>query len=297
MSDEPENGGTFELEPEEDRPPPAPSVPARSTPMPAVPLDTPAGEPEGPDERTLAERKGTAVPTTTDALPAPPGWPGELVSFPLRPPGPTFLCAMGGSFVIVDLMACFTFLVFPAFVLLILMWVFCLRAQQGVIGKSAAGKDSPIGWLNALELDYGALRQMWVFGLVFIVLFLSPLALAMKWLPGTTIALVLSPYLAVAMLGWSLGDHTLVRPWKALPWLARRPLEFVVGTLGWWALWYGGALIGPAYEHGPPAVLMASAAVRAATIYLLLVSARAIGVAGRSWTPWGFQEPEQHPDR
>lgn len=292
---EPDRG--FELEPESDEAPPAPErfAPA-PVPTPSVPVD-PAGRVprDEPDTRTVAERAGTAVEATPDALPPPPDWPAEAMAFPLRTPGPMFFAGVGGAFVVADLLGAVSYLAFPMRVLIVLFWVCALRAQAAVIGQSAAGKDVPRGWMDALQLDMSELSVLARFVVLYAAAFVLPnLLAAFLEQPGFVwVAVLLSPYLAVAALGWALGDPSLKWPWKALGWLARRPLAFVVGALGWWALWYGQIWID---ETTLPARVVVSPVARGAALYLLLVSARALGVAGRSWTPWGFQEAEQRAD-
>ena len=290
MSKEPETGGGFELEPEEDRPRPKPPI-TDPPPAPAAHVELPSheGEPE-PDARTLAERKGSAVPTTPDALPPPPNWPGEVFSFPLRKPGRSFFVGVGGAFVLADYLSAAGPLLFVSYVLWVVIWVCALRAQAAVVGQSAAGKDGPVGWQSAMELDFTGLSATARFVVFYVLGWILPFWLARLFgLDGAVwVAVVLSPYLAVLMLGWATGDRTLKWPWKALAWIARRPLEFLVGALGWWALWYGQQLI---MFQPLPLLLVLSPIIRFASLYVLLVSARAIGVAGRSWTPWGYQDP------
>lgn len=284
-----EPGDTFELEPEEERAAPKVDLPAaRSIPGPAVPLPS---HDEEPATQTVAERKGTAVDSTPDALPPPANWPREMFAFPLRNPGAAFFAGIGGTFVLADWLGTVPELYFPARVLIVLTWICALRVQAKVIGQSAAGQDRPVRWHDALQLDTRDLSPLSRFLAVYVSCFVLPQALLL-WLDtsaGVWIALLLSPVLAVVMLGWALGDPSLKWPWNALEWLARRPLEFVVGAAGWWALWYGQLAVD---ASAAPWRFALSPLVRFASLYLLLVSARAVGVAGRSWTPWGYQAAE-----
>ena len=293
MTSDVENGGGFELEPEEERPPPKVDAPAgRPPPAPAIRVPTREDE---PGARTVAERRGTAVEATPDALPPPPDWPREMFSFPLRKPGPAIFAGIGGTFVLADLVGALPDLAFPARILVVLTWVCALRVQAKVIGQSAAGQDRPVRWHDALQLDMQGLTPLARYMAVYVLCFVLPNMLY-AWLDthaGTLVALGASPLLAVVTLGWALGDRSLKWPWNTLAWLVRRPFEFVVGALGWWALWYGQLAID---ATDLPLRVVVSPAARFASLYLLLVSARAIGIAGRSWTPWGYQEAEAAPD-
>lgn len=290
MSKEPVNDGDFELEPEEERPRPPASVPAGSPPPPRDPAPVVHTDDEAPDERTLAERKGTAVPTTPDALPPPPNWPAEMFSFPLRKPGGSFFFGVGCAFVLADYLSAAGPMLFVSYVLWVLFFVCALRAQAAIVGQCAAGKDRPVGWQSAMELDFTGLSTTARFLVFYFLGWILPFWLARFFgLDGAVwVAVAFSPYLAVLMLGWATGDRTLKWPWKALEWIVRRPLEFLVGALGWWALSFGQSLI---MFKPLPLLLVLSPIVRLASLYVLLVSARAIGVAGRSWTPWGYQDP------
>lgn len=285
--EDPAKGGGFEVEPADEAPLPAPTV------------DDAPDEPEPElveeaDTRTVAERAGEAVPTTPDALPPPEGWPAEMWRFPLRAPGPRLIAALVAVFVVLDLVAAFERVALLAYFGYVLLYVFCLRVQQGIVGTSAAGKDTARGWQSALEFDYGVLRKVAGYLVLWALGFALPM-LVCAWFSrpglGVLIAAAASPYLAVVTLGWALNDGSLKLPWNALAWLARRPIAFLVGTLGWWALWYSQVAVLHLAEQGPGVVFVASLGLRAAALYLLLVSARALGVAGRSWTRWGYQDP------
>ena len=283
----------FELEPEDERPLPEPAAPAPSSKPPGHDTSLEGADPEDAN-RTVKERRGEAVPIYQGAVPVPPRWPAEIVSFPLRPSGPSLIAGLGTAFVALDLLFVFgPSLAFVAFLALSFPLVFALRVQQAIVGQVAAGKDAPAGFDAALELDHAAVWGVTRFGALLGLLFLAPLLLSGWWPAAKWIAVLASPYLSVAMLGWALGDPTLARPWNALAWLARRPVCFAVGALGWWALAGGWAVMFALARSNPVGAAVASLIVRPAAVYLILLSARAIGVAGRSWTPDGYRVCEQ----
>ena len=264
----------FELEDESEEP-------KRETRIPRVYDDPP--EPtaiEDVDTRTVAERRGEDRPVgATEALENPPGWPREIVSFPLRRPGPGFLAFAGGSLFALDLLVMLPQVRWLGWALQLFALMFILRAVFAVVGTTAAGRDEPVGWTKALDFGGDDLLP-WIGTLAWFaaVILPGPILLAFGqtgW--GYTLLVLGSMYASVIALAAGLGDPSQRRPWHALRWLTTRPLHCLLGSLGWWALT-------PQIDAEGLGFVLAALCLRGVGAYLLLVSARAIGVMGRSWT-------------
>lgn len=277
----------FELEPDDEAaevkgPRPAPAAPD----VPAPPEE----EPEAPSVsmQTVAERRGEVAPRgAVERLPNPPGWPGEALGFAFRRPGPGFVTSGVLVLALLDVASLSDALRFPGWMVKLFLLMYLLRAQFHVIGSSAAGRDAPVGWSRALEFDREKFSRYWR-TLLFFAGALLPGSLA--WIfhalaPGLLLLTVGSMYAAVIALGAGLLDGRLKWPWHALRWMATRPLHCLVGSLGWWMLL--GAEFAVSGLRGRSVLLVAFVAVvlRVACMVGLLVSARVIGVMGRSWTP------------
>lgn len=266
----------FELEPEEERP-------EKARPLPPVYDDPPEPvEASDVDARTVAERRGEELPVgATEALDTPPGWPREVLGFPLRKPGPGFLLFVGGTLFALDLLVMIDQVRWLGWALQIFAMLFIVRAMFRVIGSSAAGRDEPVGWVKALEFDADDLFP-YLRTIAWLVMLLVPglvlLAFDQTGLGWTWLVLG-SMYSSVVALGAGLGDASIRLPWNALRWITTRPLHCLVGSLGWWAL-----LQPVVTGHGAVAQVLSALCLRAVGAWLLLVSARVIGVMGRSWT-------------
>ena len=120
------------------------------------------------------------------------------------------------------------------------------------------------------------------------VLLLTPGVLVLAF-GNTVLGLVLvcagSMYAAVVALGAALGDPSLKYPWNAFGWMGRRPLSCLAGSVGWWVLFLAEWSLGSLSDPGLGLLAFLSLVLRAACFYALLVSARAIGVMGRAWSP------------
>ena len=270
-----DNGNApFELEPE--TPAPERKLPAPLPDDPPEPVDI-----SDVDTRTVAERKGEERPVgATEALGNPPDWPKEALAFPLRKPGPGFMCFAGALLFALDLLVMFEQVRWLGWALQLFALVFILRAVFAVIGSTAAGRDEPYGWVKALQFD-GDDVFPWLRTVVWFAVCLLPgpilLAFDQTGL-GYTLLVLGSMYASVVALGDGLGDPSQRMPWNAVRWLTTRPLHCLVGSVGWWALV-------PQLDGSGVGYVLSALALRAAGAYLLLVSARVIGVMGRSWTP------------
>ena len=76
-------------------------------------------------------------------------------------------------------------------------------------------------------------------------------------------------------------------PWKAFPWMGARPLALLAGTVGWVAAVGVERLEAAQPDIGVFAGLVLFLTLRVAFVYLWLLSARALGVVGRAWSPYG----------
>ncbi len=281
----------FELEPEQpDKTPDLTKGNGKLVPEPAPPPPVrppPRSEDGEVDTRTVAERKGEAPPRATENLGNPPDWPQEALSFPMRPPGPAFLAFVMVPFFLMDLMGYADAVRFFAWVLKLLFLVFVLRAQFAVIGSSAAGHDAPVHWKNALQFDKEDFwRYVWTMALV---IGLHVPGIVFWFMENYFVAILLlvlgSMYASVVAMGEGLKDSSLRLPWRAFPWIKRGPFHCVVGCVAWWALLaVEPALVGLS-EQSFGLVAFVALALRAVCAYLLLVSARALGVLARAWQP------------
>jgi hypothetical protein len=278
----------FELEPDGEPPRRADRAPPK---RPAAPPPRPAyaaGEPEPGeevDERTVAERLGRQTPRSTAALGNPRDWPREVLSFPFGRPGPGFMVLTGMVLVGLDLLGTLSAVRFLAWTLKLLMLVYVLRAQFFVIGSSAAGRDAPEGWPKALSFDAS---EMWAYlrTLALFALLLVPGILLWHFdrvALGTLLLLVGSMYAAVVALGAGLADASLKWPWQALKWMGSRPLHLLVGSAGWWTLLASEQALTALSGERFLLVAFVALALRGLCAYMLLVSARVLGVMGRRW--------------
>ena len=101
--------------------------------------------------------------------------------------------------------------------------------------------------------------------------------------------------LAVGALGQVVGDPTLIRPWNALAWIARHPLGLLAATAGWWAAGWTEILVWWMRDASTGLYVPACFALRLVGMYLWLLSARALGVVGRSWSLFDDDGPVDAP--
>lgn len=278
------DGGGFELEPEKAEPKrDLPPAPAEDPPEPKDIGDV--------DTRTVAERRGEDRPVgASEALAPPPDWPAEARVFPLARPGPGFMAFTFGTLFALDLLRMIPAVEWLGMALQAFALVFILRATFRVIGTSAAGKDTPVGWARALEFDGDELVR-YLRALAWIVVVTLPALLAYLFDEGGFALLFLwlgAPYLGVIAASEGLGDPSLRMPWRAVPWILRHPGACLVGGAALWlVLGPFGAHTGQWHADGVGSAIWVAVrwlVLRGAAAYLLLVGARFLGVAGRSWT-------------
>lgn len=285
MSDE----RRFELEDEDDRLPPEPLPPPPGPPDdPVEPEQTVGGsdaDEDGVDSRTVAERLGTAAPRFRDRVPPPEDWPREAFLFPLRPPGPTNMAVGAGVMLLLDVMSTAEAGRFPAWMLKLVVLMFVLRGQLRVIARSADGRDDPSGWAGALAFDSDELRKYGGFIAFFACGVLPGWALIAFGLvgPGIAVLAVGSMYVSVVALGAALADPGLKWPWRAPYWMVRHPVACIAGSAGWWVLGLTEVALSDVYAKGLLVTLVVAVPLRLLGMYALVLSARCIGVMGRSW--------------
>jgi hypothetical protein len=287
-----ETGGGFELE--DDAPVPPPRVtPAPERPPERAPAETATpDEPEvhrdettGLDTRTVAERAGKPTIDASVALPPPPGWPLEAFQYPLRGQGPFDILAAAIVWAALDTLGALGFVVFLTWMLKPLLFFALLLGQIALIGSTASGKDEPVGWGSAIQFEDADPRSMGHYALWVLPLLLVGAGLLLFGSAALGLLLVLIGVLhaAVATMGQALGDTRLRLPWKAAEWFTRGPLHVAIGCAGWLAAWVGEIAILHQQSVGVGLTAIVGFALRLLCVYMLFVSARALGVLGRQW--------------
>jgi hypothetical protein len=272
----------FELEPDGEPAPrraPAPIEETEET----VPSRVPRDEGEI-DTRTVAERLGRSVTPVAGARPPPPGWPREALAFPLR--RVRVLLVATAVLIVLDVVTWAQ--PFVGWALKLFALPFFLRWQLRVASMSAAGHDAPVGWADAAGAERDDLRRM-VRLLALAVALLAPglLALALSLtVPAIVLLVVGCAWTAAAALGAAVGDPSLGRPGGAVEWMSRRPLGLLAGALGWVAAGAAEVAVLALADAPLAGALAAFVGLRLATAYAWLLSARALGVVGRAWSPW-----------
>lgn len=245
------------------------------------------------DERTLAEKQGRAVGVVSGRRPDPLHWPSEAFLFPFRRPGRVTMVSGTGFWVLLDLAECGNF--FLGLFLKVLVVPLFLRWQFHVASMTAGGQDEPASWGSAMDLTRG---QIWGIArfLVAAVLLLAPGAIAAaleRPVLGFVLLVLGSLWLAAGALGEAVGDPSFLRPWNAVAWVGRRPLGLLASTVGWWAAGFIEVAVYALSDAPLLLALLASVAMRLVFLYLWLVSARALGVVGRAWSPWADEDGDQ----
>ncbi len=282
---------TFRLAPD-DTPPPVPArsieaAPAARILAPAIDVDVVGGEPEI-DDRTLAEKQGKERASALDVLPKPDGWPGESLVFPFRKPGPALLGALTVVMILLDVLGAFEGVRFLSWLFKVLAYAFVLGTQLAVISSSASGDDVPRVSNRASEKTDASSMRRYGFFIGCCVIPLIAFAYLMQrfdWMLWSGLAAVvfLCLYQSAWALGAALNDHRIKYPWHAIPMIFKAPLTCIVGALGLVgclvAEWVHLSVNG----NGLGQVLAASIPLRFVAAYLLVFSARWLGVLGRSW--------------
>lgn len=279
------NGKTpFELEDDDDV-----VEPARK-PKPAPVYDDPpeadaSGDEPSVDTRTVGERLGKETPRGDDPIDPPDDWPREAFTYPVRGKGIAIMVSIAFVLCLLDIMGAFGVARFPAWILKLVALVFVLRGQLRLIGSSAAGHDVPKGWEKALEFENEALKRWAAFMGMFLFALVPGWVLIIVDLvePGLLVLGLGSMYVSVVALGSALEDPKLKLPWNAIPWMLRNPLLCVLGSLGWWVLGLTEYAIAKSYGGGLGLVVFESIVLRLVDAYVVLWSARMLGVMGRSW--------------
>jgi hypothetical protein len=244
------------------------------------------------DERTFAEKHGRAVERVVGRRPPPPGWPLEALRYPLRTPGLRMIA--GGAALLVALDVVTWANLFLGWFLKVLVLPFLVRWQLHAASMSAAGRDEPARWLDAVEmLPEHALAIRRFFIALPVLLVPGAIAAALGNLPLAVVLFLLgSVWLAVVALGAAVADPALLWPWQAAGWIASRPLGLLVAAAGWWAAGFVEVCVA-LLETAPFATaLPLFVLLRIPFFYVWMLSARVLGVVGREWTPWGAEPGE-----
>jgi hypothetical protein len=256
-----------------------------------------SGGPEGLiDERTFEEKHGQAVERVAGVRDYPPDWPKEALVYPLRGPGLALLVGATGALFALDLLGWPDSLRFLAWLVKTPVLLFVVRWQLDLVGMSAAGRDEPVGFTRALSLDRQGMNVYVRFLLWFCVTMLPSRVL---WLLGPSVTGILprtgalevgllilgSAWLAVIALATAVEEPRLKRPWVTVVWLFQRPFTCLAGSLGWWGLGVTEVAMSALAGSGEGATIPAGVVLRAASVYLLMVSGRLLGVLGRRVDP------------
>jgi|GEM_PF-4835549 len=86
------------------------------------------------------------------------------------------------------------------------------------------------------------------------------------------------------LLAAAFDDRAVEKPWNAARWFLRSPLAFVAVAASWALALYASVVVGWA-SSSVVATVFASAGVRGASVYALLLAARLLGVLGRRYEP------------
>ena len=293
-----EGGNGFQVVPLPETVParePAPEPPAAPS-RPVVERPSRAFEDEeGVDTRTVAERRGDALPVVAGRRAPPEGWPGEAFQFPLRAPGPQTIVGAAVLLTVLDLASRANF--FLGLMLKLFALLLFLRWQLHVASKTAAGHDEPAGWASAMDLSREKIRGVGLLLVAALVLAGPGVVADVLERPGVAIVLFLvgGVLLAAGALSQVVGDTTLIHPWNALAWIAKHPLGLLASTAGWWAAGWTEIFIWWMRDTSTGLFIAASLGLRLIGMYLWLLSARALGVVGRSWSLFEDDAPEDAP--
>jgi hypothetical protein len=151
-----------------------------------------------------------------------------------------------------------------------------------------------VGWRHAIDVDKQGVKAFGWFVVYGLVLAAPSVVLRglrwLGWVENTAawevgLLVVGSAWLSVYALASALEEGRLKRPWVTAVWLFYRPLTCLAGSLGWWALGVAEVTILALAKAETWAAIPAGLILRATSIYLLMVSARLLGVLGRRWDP------------
>ena len=247
------------------------------------------------DTRTVAERQGDAVERVHGIRPPPPGWPLEAFRYPFRGAGVALLLGTTAAVFALDLLGWPSGLRFLSWLLKAPALLFVVRWQLDLIGHSAGGRDEPMGWGQVADVRKEHVKDfarylLWAFVSVAPGAVLWLLQSYLGWVEGAdawivALFVVGSMWMSVVALSSALGEPRMKRPWITVLWLFWHPLTCLVGSLGWWALGVAEATVLKGQDVSPWAAVPSGLVLRAASVYLLMVSARALGVLGRRWDP------------
>jgi hypothetical protein len=291
--------GPFELD---DAPEPHPaSTPLHAEPRTPTPASPPMRPPGPPGEvevsdQTVAERQGRAVERIAGVRPLPEGWPLEALGYPWRGAGAVrWLIATAVIFGL-DLVGWSPSLRFLGWILKVPALLFVVRWQLDLAGMSAAGHDAPGSAQPTLALDRQGIGTF-VRLLRWAAFLVAPSAILWligpRWIgiakgtdaPMFALLVLASAWLAVIALATAVEAPHLKRPWVTLLWIVRRPVHLLAASAGWWGLAATEVWMPAIAGDGQGPAVMLGALLRAASVALVMVSARVLGVLGRRVDP------------
>ncbi len=276
---------------------PSPAAPSEAPPS-AVPLaaferNGVGGDAEDVSTLTVRERQDPAARSRPGPVEKPAGWPLEALSFPLRGKGLPRLLIGTAAFVVVDLLrGAGPFWAFCGWMGFLALVAYLLRVETRIVATTATGRDEmpslsvEEGWDEALVpyLKFLALVAVLLFPLLLV--FLLPMVFpALGRTPSLDALLVLGValalYLPIVLLARALDDASLRYPLRAIPWMLRGAPACILVAAGWAGIGFVGWVEGKAAVESVVLAVLLAAALRFASLWLVAVGARALGVVGR----------------
>ena len=251
---------------------------------------------DGPEVSAVPfrERLDPGSVTKPGRLAPPPGWPGEALFYPLR--GRGFLSLAIGAAVIASADVLTRSNAFLGAIVKVLLLVWVLRWQMRTIVATASGDDRPPRAYDGSAFEgenlgalLGVLVRLLLYAVPAGVAFVRPYLIDPKdgAHDARSLALVIglaalaALFAPVMMLGAATGNRRMLWPWGAIPWLFRGFFTCVAVAVGWASLVAVEILVTRLPEASLVDIALRCFALRVASVHLLLVGARALGVLGR----------------
>jgi hypothetical protein len=247
-------------------------------------------------EATVAERRDPSVRERSrpGALPDPPGWPLEALTFPFRGRGPLGLLATALAFALADWLTVLN--AFLGALAKVFLYVGLLGWQVRTVAGTATGDDRPPRPFATADFEpealgrlFGVLLRLALYVLPAAFLFVRPYLAtpdapehsAAEWIGIVGLAglgFLLAP---VLLLGAALRWGGIAWPWHAVSWLARGLVPCVATGLGWAGCVVLERVV-PAFGlRSAAGALAAYGALRLAVVGFAIVGARGLGVLAR----------------
>lgn len=301
---DPKEPSPFRLEGEEApaaAPTPAPAPPPSPAPIPPrfEGTDAPAAVPRVDESRhevssqTVREKHGESEKRPAGPMPPPRGWPAEALLYPLRRFALPLVFATA-LFALADWGSAYN--AFLGGLAKVFLYVILFLWTVKAVATTATGKDRPPGLTSVTNLDPDGLAGFVQF-LVTLLLYLAPAFVAFirpvlvnpgdPLYDGPTwfwiwfllgIGLLAAP---VIVMGHALSYRRLAWPWRAVFWILRGLPTCLLVTLSWAACAGVEWAVSVNRLTEPGKALPLYGAYRLATMYLVFVGARSLGVLGR----------------